>query len=65
MRCPSLLILILIYIAYSIGPITPWLLGDALSFIFKKKSPTSFIPLKGLGHEIRIEVKWYGLIGLG
>ncbi len=35
---------------------------EALGKLF---SPTSPQILKGLGHEIRIALKWYGLIGLG
>jgi hypothetical protein len=31
---------------------------------FLKKGKNSLY-LKGLGHEIRIALKWYGLIGLG
>ncbi len=32
--------------------------------VWFKKIPENLI-LKGLGHEIRIQFKWYGLIGLG
>jgi hypothetical protein len=34
------------------------------NFIYIYKRLTQ-LPLKGLGHEIRIALKWYGLTGLG